>query len=909
MSPSDRHIIDLIYKHAKIYNSPVSGGGSATWGAITGTLSNQTDLANALAAKMDETIGTTKGDLISFTGSANPVRVGVGTNGYVLKADSTQSSGLIWSAIASGDITGLSEAIDDRVSALMIAGNVTAWTYVDASNTLKVDVSVGAGLSVSGTSIVHADTSAQASIDLSTSNVLQDLTLDTYGHITAYGSVDVRTLVSASHPLGYVSGTGVFSLNYNATNLKLGLSNELNTIQNIDSTAQPTFQNVKLSNLTDGYLPYHVADATGLGNSPIYSNGTNVGIGTTTLTEKLNIGGNILQATTTSYYNTFTSGWAGTGFRLDHNVAKASQSTFELDNLWVRGTMNVYELVINQIRATNGSLFVSSSAKVVSHNVWAGAGDADVQIYFEDPTGNGYCPFASGDIIVQQRVDLNSTTVINLSVIEVVDVASGYITGYYLEATDINDIVDGAVFARIGNIGTDPDRQGVIYLTSDDSASPYIDIQDGVASYSDWKSQGKLKVRLGLLSGIIDTTVGLNSSDIYGLYTNSAYLKGNLVVGGVNAIALSNSTIAIGNVTGTANSAVKISNTGTASTSGFFGYSSTGVELFSLKLDGTAQIAGWTIDNFGIVSPSNKVRIKNTDDVIYVAPLTGLVKYLMFGQTYSGTAYTGSYGISAVNNSNQYLFRLDDSVCQIAGWTFDSTKFTKGTATTGISLNTSATAFITGASAKGFEVYDSSNPKMFIGKKDGNFLDWNVTTADTLTIKGKIIGSEYWSASAGTSTVVIGSNLGSGTNALYFRTTASPSSYYGHVAQANSPDADTGTYPTDLTYNPVLYLNGVKTTANYSYTRMSLSLRNEGVEFAALRSRPPASTTEQAGLYIKRDSSTTVQKVVGQRVTGWSTPTTSTDRTALATGDSSGTIANTLGTLINDLIAHGLIGA
>jgi len=36
----------------------------------------------------------------------------------------------------------------------------------------------------------------------------------------------------------------------------------------------------KLTNLTDGYLPYHISDASGLGNSPIYTDGTNnVGIG------------------------------------------------------------------------------------------------------------------------------------------------------------------------------------------------------------------------------------------------------------------------------------------------------------------------------------------------------------------------------------------------------------------------------------------------------------------------------------------------------------------------------------------------------------------------------------------------------------------------------------------------------
>lgn len=40
-----------------------SGGGGAAWGAITGTLSNQTDLANALAAKLSLAGGTMTGDL------------------------------------------------------------------------------------------------------------------------------------------------------------------------------------------------------------------------------------------------------------------------------------------------------------------------------------------------------------------------------------------------------------------------------------------------------------------------------------------------------------------------------------------------------------------------------------------------------------------------------------------------------------------------------------------------------------------------------------------------------------------------------------------------------------------------------------------------------------------------------
>ena len=47
-------------------------------------------------------------------------------------------------------------------------------------------------------------------------------------------------------------------------------------------------------NLADGYIPYHISDALGLGDSPINTDGTHVGIGTIELTERLNVDGNIL---------------------------------------------------------------------------------------------------------------------------------------------------------------------------------------------------------------------------------------------------------------------------------------------------------------------------------------------------------------------------------------------------------------------------------------------------------------------------------------------------------------------------------------------------------------------------------------------------------------------------------------
>lgn len=57
----------------------------------------------------------------------------------------------------------------------------------------------------------------------------------------------------------------------------------------------------------------------------------------------------------------FSSGFSGSGWRLD-----GSTNTLTIDNLVVRKLMQVYELVINKISATNGSIWVSNSSKIDS---------------------------------------------------------------------------------------------------------------------------------------------------------------------------------------------------------------------------------------------------------------------------------------------------------------------------------------------------------------------------------------------------------------------------------------------------------------------------------------------------------------------------------------------------------------
>ena len=59
----------------------------------------------------------------------------------------------------------------------------------------------------------------------------------------------------------------------------------------------------------------------------------------------------------------FFSGFAGSGWRITKDAA--NEYNAEFDNLVVRGTMSVYELLIPQIRATNGSIMVTSADKVI----------------------------------------------------------------------------------------------------------------------------------------------------------------------------------------------------------------------------------------------------------------------------------------------------------------------------------------------------------------------------------------------------------------------------------------------------------------------------------------------------------------------------------------------------------------
>lgn len=119
--------------------------------------SDITNLTTDLAAKVDKSTLTTKGDLYVATASATIARQGVGADGTVLYADSGQTNGMLWKALAESDITNLVSDLGAKVdkSTLTTKGDL----YVATGSGTVVRLGVG-----SDTWVLTADSAQTAGV-------------------------------------------------------------------------------------------------------------------------------------------------------------------------------------------------------------------------------------------------------------------------------------------------------------------------------------------------------------------------------------------------------------------------------------------------------------------------------------------------------------------------------------------------------------------------------------------------------------------------------------------------------------------------------------------------------------------------------------------------------------------------
>lgn len=225
----------------------------------------------------------------------------------------------------------------------------------------------------------------------------------------------------------------------------------------------------------------------------------------------LTVGGNLGS-------NNFVHGIDGAGWRM---WLENELSNLELDNLSVRGTMRIFELLIDRVRSISGQLIVSAANGKVSSVTTI---KDEVQLSFEMG-----CTFEPGDFIRCQNFNGNNPK------------------HYWVQVKEVRQADDGRQFAVIakddegwfsGNaaagdecvlFGSDkPGRQGLILISATDDSQPRIDILNGVRERN---LKNKLRTRLGCLDGIRDEYFPKdNQPHGYGLYSDNAYLKGDFIL-------------------------------------------------------------------------------------------------------------------------------------------------------------------------------------------------------------------------------------------------------------------------------------------------------------------------------------------------------------------------------------------
>ena len=97
-----------------------------------------TGVATANAAVPKSTV-TTKGDILVATGSATVSRLPLGTNGFYLKADSSQATGLVWTAVDA-----LPSQSGNAGKYLTTDGSTASWASVTTDPTPTMFLLMGA---------------------------------------------------------------------------------------------------------------------------------------------------------------------------------------------------------------------------------------------------------------------------------------------------------------------------------------------------------------------------------------------------------------------------------------------------------------------------------------------------------------------------------------------------------------------------------------------------------------------------------------------------------------------------------------------------------------------------------------------------------------------------------------------
>ena len=211
--------------------------------------------------------------------------------------------------------------------------------------------------------------------------------------------------------------------------------------------------------------------------------------------------------------------------------------TGEFDNVIVRGSLRVYEMIISQLLGENDNRVFTGMMEVDHYDPKTG------KVYLDTQDGKLYNPFRRDDIIMVQQFNgmpnsSNDYYVTKNYELLVTDAGCGSLEDGdkrldWVKFTNFTSSMAGATpdtliqkkdtFVRVDNL-SDPDRKGIMQIITVGTASPHLDVIYGLKT----DPEGALKGRLGNLEGIVHPWFGRLQG--FGEYLNNLYAVGDLIL-------------------------------------------------------------------------------------------------------------------------------------------------------------------------------------------------------------------------------------------------------------------------------------------------------------------------------------------------------------------------------------------
>lgn len=211
--------------------------------------------------------------------------------------------------------------------------------------------------------------------------------------------------------------------------------------------------------------------------------------------------------------------------------------TGEFDNVIVRGSLRVYEMIISQLLGENDNRVFTGMMEVDHYDKESG------KVYLDTQDGKLYNPFRRDDIIMVQQFNgmpnsSNDYYVTKNYELLVTDAGCGSLEDGdkrldWVKFANFTSSIAGATpealirkkdtFVRVDNL-SDPDRKGIMQIITVGTASPHMDVVYGLKT----DPNNALKGRLGNLQGINHPIFGQLSG--FGEFLQNLYATGDIIL-------------------------------------------------------------------------------------------------------------------------------------------------------------------------------------------------------------------------------------------------------------------------------------------------------------------------------------------------------------------------------------------